>query len=239
MSGADRTWVVLVAGTHADPGAGAATPLQEIRLLLARAKSVGGGDRTCAIIAAEVRREWRELATFLTSANTIVHPAGDPIVSSVARSLRSIDERDPAANVILIPADHCAVDEALWLDAAQGALRLGIANADTVYILHDRPENDPRVSKNYPGLCSTSVMVGSATSILALCAGNRTQAIVDLVVEDTAPQRPPGDPAPAAAKAPAAAEAPVNVVHVRSVEEYARLQRGDYGHRSSRVNLHA
>lgn len=234
MNDTDRTWVVLVAGTHPDLGAGAGTQLPEIRRLLARAKSVGADDRTCAIIAAEVRREWRELATFLTSANTIVHPAGDPIVSSVARSLRSIDERDPAATVILIPANHCAADEALWLDAARGALRLGVDNADTVYILHDRPENDPRVSKTYPGLCSTSVMVGSATSILALCDGNRTQAIVDLVVEEAVPQPSPADAAPAGA-----AQTPVNVVHVRSVEEYARLQRGDYSHRSSRVNLHA
>ena len=98
--------------------------------------------------------------------------------------------------------------------------------------LHDKPENDPRSSHNYPGVCSSSVIVGSVSCLLDLCAGKRDTSVIDILVDDGAAQA--ANAAPVATFMPSL---PLKVVHVTSVEEYARLQRGEYGRRASQVDV--
>ena len=230
------TWAVLVAEKHADPNAlrtSAMVRERDTQQLLARARSVAPTERTCAVIAEEYEEDWQALADSLAPLNSFVLPGDQPMLRGVSRCLSTVRERDPNASVILIPADHCAAVETSWVASAKNALRLGMAQPDTVYILHDKLENDPRSSRKYPGVCSSSVIVGSVSSLLDLCAGKRASSIIDILVEDET----------SAAKAEPVARfmplAPLKVVHVTSVEEYARLQRGDYGRRAAQVDVRA
>jgi hypothetical protein len=132
----------------------------------------------------------------------------------------------------VIPYNHCVVEGVSWLDSAKGALRLGAKNRNTVYLLHDDPDNDPRVALNKPEICTSSVMVGASEALLALCDGKRATAVVDLVAD------PPMDRDEPQAKPETGARAPLNMVHIRQTEEYARLQRIDVWHRpSDRINI--
>jgi hypothetical protein len=230
MDDARGNWAILVAQKHGVQDAGYPTDaarIDESRQLLARASSVAVSGRTCAVIAAQFEQDWHLLAEELAPLNCFVQPSEQPILEGVARCLNTVREREPDANVILIPADHCAAVESAWVSSANNALLLG-RQSDTVYILHDKPQNDPRTSLQYPGICSSSVIVGSVRSLLDLCAGQRATKVVDILVEDR----------PAAQVASNDVQA-LNVVHITSVEEYAKLQRGEYGRQPSKVNVHA
>jgi hypothetical protein len=159
--------------------------------------------------------------------------AGEPVLEGLKRCLVSIGRQDPTASVIIIPYNHCAAEEVSWLDCAKGALRLGNRNRNTVYLLHDKPDNDPRVALRKPEVCTSSVMIGASEALLALCIGERATTIVELVAGE-----PEEAARPSAAESGVDPAAPINVVHVRLLEEYARLQRIDVRHRpSSRVDI--
>jgi hypothetical protein len=236
VSESDRIWALLVAGRHAESGF---APLYsthfeiETQQLLRRARAVAAPARTCALVAEEFGDDWRALAAAIPVGNLFTQPCGESTQSAVTRCLREIGQRDPQANLILIPGDHCAKIENDWIEHARNALDLGARQADTVFVLHDKPENDPRTSRHYPGVCSSSVLVGSLHSLLELCVGVRLPLIVDLDVVGS------GAAAALAAPAQQTLPAPLKVVHISSVEEYARLQRGEYGRAPSQIDLRA
>ena len=231
-----QPWAILVASPAAQEHLRVTEKrLEETQRLITRAKAIASADKTCVLFTKQFRQEWHDLAAFLLHGNMFVLPAGQPIMSGIARCLHAISEREPQASVILIPADHCAANEASWLASAQGALKLGADNPWTVYLLHDKPENDPRTSHAYPGLCSSSVMIGSVNALSALCAGNRTPTIVDIMVEDEEQEDVVLADTQSNSFIP-----PLKVIHISSVEEYARLQRGDYSKRKAHhVDVHA
>jgi hypothetical protein len=78
-------------------------------------------------------------------------------------------------------------------------------------------------------------MVGSTAALAALCRGERKMTVVDLVVE-----KPPDEEQAEFTDSTTAQNAPLNVVHVRLIEEYARLQQPNLWHRKTRqIDLHA
>lgn len=237
MTNAVLPWVVLVVGDPSTPGAAtaaAARTLEEPQALLSRALSLSSLAKVACLIGASFAQRWLTVTRGLWQANLFSLLSGEAVLDGVAGCLAALQTREPKATVMLIPFNHCAVQEATWLVSAQGVLRLGAENGNTVYFLHDDPANDPRVALAKPLLCTSSVLVGSAKALLALCAG-RAMTIVDLVVE-----KPAVDELAAGTDMSASDSAAVNVVHIRLVEEYASLQRGDVWHRrKASVNLHA
>jgi len=223
VNGAPPPWVLFVAGkpTVSYPEG-----------LLSQARSLTSIAKACCLVDERYREAWRDLSRRFWQSNIFSNASGNQIIHGVKNVLATLADRDPSAGAILIPINHCAVDESTWLASTQGAVRLGIENPDTVYILHDSPDNDPRVALNRPEICTSSVMVGSVRALLDLCRGNRATNIVDLVIDELVgrvDQRPPtrrqGD-------------APLDVVHIRLVEEYARLQRaGSSPRRASPVDV--
>jgi len=188
--------------------------------LLSQAQSLTSIAKACCLIDEQYRESWLELSTRFLQSNIFSTVSGGRIIDGVRNVLATLAERDSGPGAILVPINHCAVEESTWLASTQSAVRLGIDNPDTVYMLHDKPDNDPRVALTRPEICSSSVMVGSVGSLLDLCWGNRATAIVDLVVDELAAAD--SNPAPHRQGA-----VPLNVVHIRLVEEYVRLQRAD------------
>ncbi len=186
--------------------------------------------RTACLLEERLRARWRELVDQVWPSNVIATRPTERLVDGVVRRLQTISRQEPEGTVIVIPYNHCAVEESTWLDSARGALRLAVANRNTIYFLHDDPVNDPRSAKSEPQICTTSVLIGSATALLALCQGRRRTTVIDLVVEK--PAEP--DSAPFT-DTTTDADGPLNVVHIRLAAEYARLQRQNVWHRKNRV----
>ena len=196
--------------------------------MIRRALSLTAVEKVCCVIADAFLQEWASVHSALRPSNRYSLLAEEPVLQGVTRCLISIGTQDPKANITVIPYNHCAVEEVSWLNSTKGALRLGNMNRNTVYLLHDNPDNDPRVALKKPEVCSSSVMVGTSTALLALCLGKRATTVVDLVAD------PPEDSHGSFAKETATAGSPLNVVHIRLIEEYARLQRTDVWNRPSR-----
>jgi hypothetical protein len=229
MSAGINPWVIVVI---ADPSQGSRKALVDTvegpDAMLQRAFSLTAVEKVCCVIAGSFRREWASACGAIWQSNRYALSDEEPVLEGVKRCLISIQTRDPKANVIVIPYNHCAVEEASWLDSTKGALRLGSNNRNTVYLLHDNPDNDPRTALKKPEVCTSSVMVGTSAALLALCLGKRATTVVDLVAD------PPGDTHDSFAEDTTIDDSPLNVVHIRRVEEYARLQRTDVWHRPSR-----
>ena len=224
MNAPQLPWIIFVAGKPSGPYS--ETLLREARSLTASAKA-------CCLIVDGYQDVWRDLSQRFWQSNVFASKSSDTIIEGLKNVLISLTQREPNAGAVLIPINHCAVDGLTWLAATQGAVRLGVDNPDTVYMLHDKPDNDPRISLTRPDICTSSVMVGSVRALLDLCYGKRATAIVDLTIKE----EPNGDPSVAADRQ---SDAPLNVVHIRLVEEYARLQRVDHSRRRAGiVDVHA
>jgi hypothetical protein len=222
MSATQRTWVILVVG---DPSKGSpkasVSAIEEPDAMLRRALSLTALARVCCVLADSFLQEWGSVCNAIATPNRYSLRGAEPVLEGLKRCLTSIGSQNPTANVTVIPYNHCAVEELTWLDSAKGALRLGNRNRNTVYLLHDKPDNDPRVALQKPEICTSSVMIGASEALLALCVGERATTVVELVAG-----QPGNSPGPSAEAAPDAGS-PLNVVHIRLLEEYARLQRID------------
>jgi hypothetical protein len=237
-SGVDtnRTWAVLVA-TH-NSKASAEKPsadqrLKETKQLLSRAKALTTAVTTCVLVPFSYVREWHALAGDLPRRNMFVQLGDERHLDGVTEVMRAIRARDSRASIVLIPADHCAAIESAWVRAARGALELARYQPNTVYLLHDKStQNERRPFDAALDFCSSTVIVGSADSMLELCAGTRSTKLIDLMTEDVA--SPIGN---AALGDQSTGEAPINLVHVRLVEEYERIQNGSY-HLAKSAGMH-
>jgi len=231
-----RVWAVLVATPHRSNTESVLSEEKRIRethQLISRAMSVANPGTTCALVDPEFAGEWAALATDLPPHNIFLRSGNSRAIEGVSRVLRAIRARDGNASVILIPGDHCAAIESAWVLSARGALTLARDHLDTVYLLHDKAAQEERPFDAALDFCSSTVIVGSAVSLLDLSEGKKATKVLDWMAEDSSSSAEtdhvhPSDPGPH----------PINLVHVRHVEEYARIQRGQ--HRfpsSSRVDV--
>jgi hypothetical protein len=222
-----QRWALLVATQHGMPaaaGMSAGARRAEVRQLLARASAVATHSRIVALIAAGFESDWRELAKDLPPHNLIVSPELDVPLRAIGSALTAIRAREADCSVILIPADHCAAVESFWVTSAQEALRLASAHLDTVYLLHDKPSAEQRPFEAASDMCSSTVVVGATDCLIELCRGTRPARLIEMST---------GESIGARARATRTntvdeTERPIKVVRIRSVEEYARLHRGDY-----------
>jgi hypothetical protein len=221
-----RVWAILVATQHrgnSDSVLSEETRIRETHQLISRAKSVANPGTTCALVDPEFAGEWAALATDLPPRNIFLQSGDTPAIEGVSRVLRAIRARDVNASVILIPGDHCAAVESAWVLSARGALTLARDHLDTVYLLHDKAAQEDRPFDASLDFCSSTVIVGSAVSLLDLSEGKKETKVLDWMAEDLASSAASDPVHPSDA-----GQHPINLVHVRHVEEYARIQRGHY-----------
>src|SRR3569833_1503064 len=229
MIAGSSPWVVVVIADPSERSPKAPTDaIEGPAVMLRRALSLTAPDKVSCVIGNSFLKEWVSVYDALRPSNRHSLLPDEPVLEGVKRCLTSIEARDPKANVTVIPYNHCAVEETSWLDSAKGALRLGSRNRNTVFMLHDNPVNDPRVALKMRVICSSSGMVGTSSALLALCMGKRATSIVNLIAD-----RPEAGDA-STDKETASADSPLNVVHIRLIDEYTRLQRADVWQAPSR-----
>jgi mannose-1-phosphate guanylyltransferase len=121
---------------------------------LARARGLIAPERICAIVAHQHRQWWSELDTLtrLGRDNIHIQPRNRGTGVGVLYSLLHIQARDPAAHVILLPADHYVRDEFLLRQSLRVALqRLEHGDERPVLLGIEPEENDPELGYILPG----------------------------------------------------------------------------------------
>jgi mannose-1-phosphate guanylyltransferase len=115
---------------------GGACLLQEA---LIRAATVAPVRRLCAVVAAQHRRWWEPPLRYLPKGNIVVQPENRGTAFGILLPLLKILDRDPNANVVLLPADHHVLDEVVMARALRQAADLAATDRDAVILLGAEP----------------------------------------------------------------------------------------------------
>ncbi|MFA5939362.1 MAG: sugar phosphate nucleotidyltransferase [Sinimarinibacterium sp.] len=107
---------------------------------LARAQSVVARERVCTVVAAQHRQWWEPLLWPMRASNTIVHPVNRGTGTGVLQAVLHILDQDPAARILLLPADHHVAEESVLAAAIRDALEHAAAHDDAVVLLGLEPE---------------------------------------------------------------------------------------------------
>lgn len=89
---------------------------------LARAAAVVPRRRILVVVAEEHHRWWRREVARLPVANVIVQPANRGTAAGILLPLLALVDRDPEANLLVVPSDHFVADEPVLAAAARRAL---------------------------------------------------------------------------------------------------------------------
>jgi mannose-1-phosphate guanylyltransferase len=121
---------------------------------MARARSQVAADRVCAIVAQQHHRWWSSIDTLtaLPRGNLIVQPRNRGTAIGVLYSLVHILSQDPAAQVLLLPADHYVADEAILQRSLTAAREHVVRCPDQPVLLGLQPdEPDSELGYVIPG----------------------------------------------------------------------------------------
>ncbi|HYL02479.1 MAG TPA: sugar phosphate nucleotidyltransferase [Steroidobacteraceae bacterium] len=163
-----RTWAIVLAGGEGrrlhgltTTAAGTVIPKQYCSLrggaslleeALRRAAEVAPRERICAVVGAEAGQWWRRQLRSLPPENIVVQPLNRGTANGVLLPLLHILERDPQAQVVLLPSDHYVHNEPALARALRRAAVRARAEPHKVLLLGIEPEApDPDLGYILPG----------------------------------------------------------------------------------------
>jgi mannose-1-phosphate guanylyltransferase len=119
---------------------------------LSRAQSIAPKERVCTIVAAQHRRWWESLPGPLSASNVIVQPQNRGTANGILLALLHIAERDPDAQIVLLPSDHHVQDEATLAESLCWAVtHLGLRPHEVLLLGIEPEEPDPELGYIVPG----------------------------------------------------------------------------------------
>ena len=168
QSNVESPWVILLAGgdgtrlhSLTTTKEGVAIPKQfcslhgECSLLqesLHRASTIAPRQRICAIVAEQHRQWWQPQLWALPPENIIVQPANRGTAHGILLPLLSVLERDPSAQVVLLPCDHYVADEPVLAESIRNALfHIKVNDAHPVLLGMEPELPDPGLGYIVPG----------------------------------------------------------------------------------------
>jgi mannose-1-phosphate guanylyltransferase len=118
---------------------------------LGRAGAVTAPSRTCAVVAEQHRQWWKTSLARLPWQNVIVQPANRGTAIGILLPLLHIVARDPAAKLVLLPADHHVRREAILAGSLRNAAQQLDWRPDEMLLLGLAPEEpDPELGYIVP-----------------------------------------------------------------------------------------
>ena len=118
---------------------------------LQRAATVAPMQRLCTVVAAQHRQWWTSMLGNLPRQNVIVQPHNRGTAHGILLPLLRIADLDPAATVVLLPADHHLRNEEIMIESLREAAALASAQPDSIYLLGIEPEEpDPELGYILP-----------------------------------------------------------------------------------------
>jgi mannose-1-phosphate guanylyltransferase len=115
---------------------------------LSRAQSIAPNERICTIVASQHHRWWGALP----AANLIVQPKNCGTANGIMLALLHIAERDPNAQILLLPSDHHVREEPTLTESLRWALTHVWGRPHEVLLLGIEPEEpDSELGYIVPG----------------------------------------------------------------------------------------
>lgn len=156
-----NTWSIVLAGGEGrrlreltTTRAGVTVPKQFCSLVggpsllaetLERAASVSASERTLVVVSARHERFWRDPLRALPPENVLVQPVARGTAVGVLFPLLAILERDPTADVVVLPSDHHVADELVLRNSFRAALDAVRAEPRRIVMLGVTPDSpDPQ-----------------------------------------------------------------------------------------------
>jgi mannose-1-phosphate guanylyltransferase len=122
---------------------------------LQRAATVASMQRVSTVVASQHRQWWTSMLGLLRHRNIFVQPHNRGTAHGILFSLLRIEEMDPEAVAVLLPADHHLRDEEVMIHAMREAADLATAVRDSIFLLGIEPEEaDPELGYVMPALRS-------------------------------------------------------------------------------------
>jgi len=107
---------------------------------LRRAQAAVDPARVCTIVAQQHRRWWEPSLTAFPCANVVVQPQNRGTATGMLLALSCVLERDPLANVVVLPSDHFVRDEPTLTAAVHRSLRALRAREAEIVLLGVTPD---------------------------------------------------------------------------------------------------
>ena len=108
---------------------------------LTRARSVALPSHVCAVVAAQHRRWWNSAVTSLDESNVYIQPRDQGTAWGILLALLKLEMRNPAATVVLLPADHYFRDEEAVTRVLRAARNLARADPRATFLMGAEPES--------------------------------------------------------------------------------------------------
>lgn len=119
---------------------------------LGRARSIALRERMCTIVASQHQCWWDEPLKSLPESNVIVQPANRGTAHGILLPLLQILERDPDAQLVLLPADHYVRDESTLQQSLRAAVaRLASCPGEILLLGIEAEEPDADLGYIVPG----------------------------------------------------------------------------------------
>jgi len=118
---------------------------------LRRAEMIASLARVCTVVAQQHRRWWAKSLAGLPPENVIVQPQNRGTANGILLALSCVLERDPLANVVILPSDHQVREEILLCETLQRVVRALRTDDARVVLLGVAPEDvDPELGYIVP-----------------------------------------------------------------------------------------
>ncbi len=119
---------------------------------LSRAEAVASTSRTCAVVAEQHRQWWEGALDSLPVANVIVQPENRGTANGILLPILHILEREPDAQIVLLPSDHHVRQEPILAASLRKAVEQLRWRFDEAVLLGLQPEEtDPELGYIVPG----------------------------------------------------------------------------------------
>jgi mannose-1-phosphate guanylyltransferase len=113
---------------------------------LQRAATVASMQRVATVVAAQHRHWWTSMLGALRPRNIFVQPHNRGTAHGILFSLLRIEEMDPDAVVVIVPADHHLRDEGIMIESLREAADWAASGRESIYLLGIEPEEaDPEL----------------------------------------------------------------------------------------------
>lgn len=119
---------------------------------LGRARGVTSASHTCVVVAEQHRRWWESLEHWLPTENILVQPRNRGTANGILLPLLHIIERDPSAQIVILPSDHHVRLESVLARSLRKAVEQLQWRFDETLLLGLEPEEtDPELGYIVPG----------------------------------------------------------------------------------------
>jgi mannose-1-phosphate guanylyltransferase len=116
-----------------------------------RARSFALPSHICTVVAAQHRRWWISAVAELNASNVFVQPRNKGTGLGILLALVTLELRNPAATLVLLPADHYFRDEDTVSRALRAAGNMACANGTATYLIGAEPTSaDPELGYILP-----------------------------------------------------------------------------------------